>query len=457
VILTGIGRCDVRRLLALTLGVLAAIWLSGAPARADTLKDCLAKHHVCVTSEGRSLISQSQQDQLERDIGNDDIYLVVAASGSSGYDAAMRQIISTLGAEKKQFVVGFLDSRLKHFGADNQGVLASGAAANIATTVMQQHQSDQDIFTAMQDFVRDVQQEAQAPGSSAAAASPPSHTLRNVLIVLGVILLVVVLGGLFIWRPRRLRRQRELAEAKAAAQDDLLALSNRITDHQNDVSVQSNPEAAAEQVAALAAYERGTAALDAARRPDDMQAVSRNIAEGQYRLACAEAIANGQPKPGRRPMCFFDPRHGMSVADVSWAPPDGGPSRMVPVCIDDERKIDQGIQPEMRTVDNGSGSRVQYVNAGFAPAYWGGFGYGGAMLGGFLLGEALASPIFISEYGYGDPGYYGGGDNYGGGDFGGDGGNDFGGGDFGGGDYGGGGDFGGGDFGGGDFGGGGDF
>ena len=146
----------MRRLLALMLGVLAAIWLSGTPARADTLKDCLAKHHVCVTSEGRSLISQSQQDQLEQAIGNDDIYLVVAASGSSGYDAAMRQIISTLGGQNKQFVVGFLDSRLKHFGADNQGVLAPGAAANIATTVVQQHQSDKDIFAAMQDFVRDV-------------------------------------------------------------------------------------------------------------------------------------------------------------------------------------------------------------------------------------------------------------------------------------------------------------
>src|SRR6266550_765299 len=159
------------------LGVLAAIWLSGSPARADTLKDCLATHHVCVTSEGRSLISQSQQDQLERDIGNDDIYLVVAASGSSGYNAAMRQIISTLGAEKKQFVVGFLDSRLKHFGADNRGVLPSGAAANIATTVVQQHQSDQDIFAALQDFVRDVQQ-APDSGSAGAPPPPPSHTLR---------------------------------------------------------------------------------------------------------------------------------------------------------------------------------------------------------------------------------------------------------------------------------------
>jgi uncharacterized membrane protein YgcG len=448
--LTGNGGGDVRRLVALILGVLAAIWLSGAPARADTLAGCLAKHHVCVTSAGRSLISPSQQDQLERAIGNDDIYLVVAASGSSGYDPAMRRIISTLGTEKTRFTVGFLDSTLRHFGADSQGMLPAGAAANIATTVVAQHHSSQGIFAAMQDFVRDVQQEAQAPGSSGAASGPQSHTLRNVLIVLGVIVLVVVLGGVFFWRPRRQRRQRDLAEAKAAAQDDLLALNNRITDHQNDVSVQGNPEAAAEQAAALAAYERGTAALDAARRPDDMRTVSRNIAEGQYRLACAEALANGQPKPGRRPMCFFDPRHGMSVDDVSWAPPDGGPSRMVPACVDDVRKIDQGLQPDMRTVQDRSGARVQYVNAGFAPAYWGGFGYGGAMLGGFLLGEALASPpVLINEYGYGDPGYSDGRDNFGGGDFGGDGGNDFGGGDFGGGDYGGG-DFGGGDFGGGD-------
>src|SRR3984893_2169869 len=169
------------------LGVLAAIWLSGTPARAHTLTDCLAKHHVCVTSAGRGLVSQSQQDQLEQAIGNDDIYLVVAASGSSGYDSAMRQTISTLGSEKKQFVVGFLDSTLRHFGATSQGVLPAGAAANIATTVVQQHRSNQDIFGALQDFVRDVQQEAQAPGSSGAASSAPSHTLRNVLIVLGVI------------------------------------------------------------------------------------------------------------------------------------------------------------------------------------------------------------------------------------------------------------------------------
>ena len=110
----------------------------------------------------------------------------------------------------------------------------------------------------------------------------------------------------------------------------------------------------------------------------------------------------------------------------------------------------------MRTVQDSSGSRVVYVNSGFAPAYWGGFGYGGGMLTGFLLGEALASPpIIVNDgYGYGEPGYAGYGDQFGGGNFGGDNGGDFGGGDIGGDSFNGG-DFGGDSFGGGDFGGGG--
>jgi hypothetical protein len=110
-------------------------------------------------------------------------------------------------------------------------------------------------------------------------------------------------------------------------------------------------------------------------------------------------------------------------------------------------KLEQGIEPEMRTVQ-ADGASVSYVNAGFAPAYWGGFGFGPGLFTGFLLGNALAPPIFGSYYsGDGDYGSGQDGGDFGGGDFGG---GDFGGGDFGGGDFGGG-DFGGGDFGGGDF------
>jgi uncharacterized membrane protein YgcG len=429
----------MKRLLALGAGTLAALvlfplLLAASPASASTLSDCLARQHVCVTGEGRSLVSAGQQSELERQIGGDGIYLVVAPSGSAGYRSSMNQIISTL-SEHPEFTVGFLDSRLRHFGAYNQGMLPSGGAADIATSVVKQHQADQDIFAALTDFVTDVQREAStgagsSPGPAGAAASAPSHALRNVLIGVGVIAVVAALGIFFIGRPIRQRRQQELKEAKLAAQDDLIALSTRLTDQDTDVAIRDNPEAAQEQAAALGAYERGTAALDAARRPQDMGAVSRAIAEGQYHLASAEALAAGQPRPERRPSCFFDPRHGMSVTDAYWTPPDGGPGRTVPVCSADAHKLERGIEPEMRKVE-ADGGPVNYVNAGFAPAYWGGFGLGPGLFTGFLLGQALAPHAFFGGYpGDGDSGGDSGGGDFGGGDFGGFGGGDFGGGDF---------------------------
>jgi hypothetical protein len=420
-----------RRVLALGVGVLAALLLfplllSPSPASASTLSGCLAQQHVCVTGAGRSLVSEDQQSQLEQQIGGDDIYLVVAPSGPAGYNSAMGQAIGALNGHS-QFTVGFLDSRLKHFGAYSKGMLPAGGAADIATSVVEQHRADQNIFAALTDFVGDVQDQA-GSGPGGAAASAPSHALRNILITVGAIAVVAALGLFLIARPLRQRRQRELKDAKLAAQDDLIALSTGVTDHDADAAIRSNPEAAGEQAAALGAYERGTAALDAARRPRDMGAVSRAIAEGQYHLACAGALAAGRPRPERRPSCFFDPRHGMSVSDAYWTPPDGAPGREVPVCPACAHKLERGIEPEMRKVE-ADGGRMDYVNAGFAPAYWGGFGFGPGLFTGFLLGQALAPHAFFAG-GYPGDGDPGGGD-FGGGDFGGG----FGGGDFGGGDF----------------------
>ena len=459
----------MKKLLVAAALVFTGVGLFAAPASASTLAQCLAQQHVCVSGGARSLISAGQEAQLERQIGADDIWVVAAPSGTSGYDSAMRQIISDLNGNA-QFTVGFLDSRLRHFGAYNKGMLPDHGAAAIATEAVRQHQADGNIDAALTEFVKDVQQAASGPGSGSAGstASGSSHVLTTVLIVVGVIAALAVLGGLLIWRPIHRRRQQELKDAKAAAQDDLIALSSSLTDHDADVSIRTNPGAAAEQATALNAYERGTAALDAARSVKDMGAVSQAIAEGQYHLASAQALAAGEPKPDPRPLCFFDPRHGLSVRDVLWTPPDGGPPRPVPACAEDARKVEQGIAPEMRTVQV-RGAPVNYVNAGFAPAYWGGFGFLPGMFTGFLLGEALSSgfgyPGYFGDYSNGGyDGNFGDGDSgnggdFGGGDFGsGDSGNggDFGGGDFGGGDFGGG-DFGGGDFGGGDFGGGGGF
>jgi uncharacterized membrane protein YgcG len=416
----------MKRLLAFAVSALAVLCLLPAlAAAASTLTGCLADH-VCVTGSGRSLISDSQQARLERQIGSHDIYLVVAPSGASGYNSAMNQVVGDLSGHAR-FTVGFVDSRLMHFGAYSRGMLPSRAAADIATREVEEHQVDQNVFAALTGFVDDVQREV-GSGSGATAASGPSHVLRDVVIALSIVLALVLLGLVLIARPLRDRGRRELREAKSAAQDDLIALSTALTDRRADVSVRGSPEAAQEQAAALSAYDRGTAAIDAARRASDMGAVSRAIGEGQYRLACAGAVAAGRPRPDRRPSCFFDPRHGMSVSDGYWTPAAGGPGRAVPVCVACAHKLEQGIEPDMRKVEVG-GAPVSYVDAGFAPAYWGGFGFGPGLFTGFLLGDALAPHTFA------DPSYYSGDGDYGGGEP--DGG-DFGGGDFGAGDFGGG-------------------
>ena len=199
----------MKRLLIAGVLVAAGLGMFPVQASASTLAQCLAQQHVCVSGSARSIVSASQENQLERQIGTDGIYVVVAPSGSAGYNSAMRQVINDLNGHA-QFTVGFLDSRLRHFGAYSQGAAGHDAAA-IATQVVRQHQADGNIDAALTQFVREVRQQASsAPGSTPAGstASGPSHLLRNVLIVAGVIILLGLLGAFFIIRPIRRRGSR---------------------------------------------------------------------------------------------------------------------------------------------------------------------------------------------------------------------------------------------------------
>ena len=61
-------------------------------------------------------------------------------------------------------------------------------------------------------------------------------------------------------------------------------------------------------------------------------------------MAAARAHLAGRDEPERRPPCFFDPRHGPSVADVEWQPELGEP-REVPVCAADAARLEAGEEP----------------------------------------------------------------------------------------------------------------
>jgi hypothetical protein len=98
----------------------------------------------------------------------------------------------------------------------------------------------------------------------------------------------------------------------------------------------------ADYAEALDAYE-----LAGRRARRDAQAAMRALDEGERALDRLDARLTGVPVPERFPLCFFDPRHGRSVRKVSWAP-DGGTTRLVPVCAADAVRLNEG-KPPIRT------------------------------------------------------------------------------------------------------------
>lgn len=252
--------------------------------------------------------------------------------------------------------------------------------------------------------------------------------------------------------------QADLDAARRAAEEDVTRFGEELQRLDVDVSMTSVDEAMRQDwQRALDSYEAANRALEMVQQPDDIRHVTSALEDGRYAVACVRARREGRPLPQRRPPCFFNPSHGPSAVDVDWAPP-GGQLRRVPVCLADADRLEQGAEPDVRTVAEGAG-RVPYWNAGPAYSPWA-MGYFGmyaatGLLPGFMLGSLLASDWDgtpadgFDEGGGGDYGDAGGGDHGDSGDYSGDSG-DYAAGDFGDGDWGGGGDFGG-DFGGGDF------
>ncbi|MDH6224814.1 hypothetical protein [Streptomyces sp. MJP52] len=257
--------------------------------------------------------------------------------------------------------------------------------------------------------------------------------------------LAAAVGGSALLVSRRGRRRTEAAQKEAlqrlrvVVDEDITAYGeelDRLDFHPAEPG--ADDAMRADYARALDSYEEAKRKMAAAGRPDDVKGVTETLEDGRYALSVLAARREGRPLPERRAPCFFDPRHGPSVADARWTPP-GGTAREVPVCAADQARLADGLEPMIREVDTGYGNRRPYWDAGPAYGPWAGGYFGGALLPGLLVGTMLGGMMAGPAYGAGW------GDGYGGGYEGGD----FSGGDFNSGDFGGG--FGGGDFGGGGF------
>ena len=285
-------------------------------------------------------------------------------------------------------------------------------------------------------------------------AACETQGMEWLIVIIVVVALVAYAGNRKSVKQRREIKAAELVVVRRAIEEDVVAFGEDLQRLGHQLPSGTLDEGGrADYQRALDTYETAKEAVDGLTDPEQTRHVATIIDDGRYAIACVRARVDGEPLPHRRPACFFDPRHGQSVTDVSWTPP-GGVTRDVPACKLDAERVEAGAEPASRQVLVGS-SRVPYWEAGsaFAPmalGYFGAFGLANSLFLGTMMGSMMGGGFDGLDGDSGD-----GGD---GGDGGGDGGSsdagggyDGGGYDGGGSDFGGGGDFGGGDFGG-DFG-----
>lgn len=232
-----------------------------------------------------------------------------------------------------------------------------------------------------------------------------------ILVVLAAMVGLVVVAGRSSKRRALERQQAELAPVRKLTAEDITALGVELQALDLDLAGRElGPGENADYQRALDAYEAAKTAADAMTRPDDVRHVTEILEDGRYAIACVRARVAGDPLPPRRPPCFFDPRHGLSVIDVPWTPA-GGATRDVPACALDAERVRAGAEPDARMVMQGA-QRVPYWQGGpayqpYARGYFGAFGpmdwmFAGLMFGAFGGFEGIGDGIGAIGEGIGD-------------------------------------------------------
>ena len=215
-----------------------------------------------------------------------------------------------------------------------------------------------------------------------------------IVILVGVVLLIRANNQKQVAAVKREQQQTDdLALVKATANDDVTAFGVALQELDLQLAGHELDEGArADYQRALDCYEISKSSLAAVQVPSEIRNVTAILDDGRYAIACVRARVAGQPIPARRPPCFFDPQHGPSVGDVTWAPAGGTP-RSVPACALDTERVEAGAEPATRQVMLGS-RRVPYweAGAGYAPwaaGYFGAFGVMNAVFLGTMMGAVM--------------------------------------------------------------------
>jgi hypothetical protein len=229
-----------------------------------------------------------------------------------------------------------------------------------------------------------------------------------------LIVAALIVGGVALYRRHAIQQRHaveqaaletQLSTSKRAADEDVTRFGEELQRLDSDVAGHALDEPMQQDYQrALDAYDNAKMSLDAVTRPEEIRHVTEILEDGRYAVACVKARIVGEPLPAKRPPCFFNPAHGPSSQDVSWAPPGGVP-RSVPACPADAERVLAGADPYIRTVQVGA-QRVPYWEGGQAYAPWAQGYYsrwsGSDMLSGMLIGGLLFGGMGNMFSGVGD-------------------------------------------------------
>ncbi|MGW5846484.1 hypothetical protein ACWFQ8_00740 [Streptomyces sp. NPDC055254] len=427
-------------LLALAATALGAAPQASAATGTAAVAEALKNGPVHVDPRARAQLPPAEADALAQkieDAGKPVFVAVLPATAEFPPDKVLEAVRAGTG------VTGLYAIRLGSGfdAAADRAVMPGNAVRNLSESV--KTGGPVDAGTQLNNFVdqalRQVRGSAPASWDSARAADGAPV---GGLVVLGAV--AVVGGGGAYALVRRNRKKKEEARREAVARlgvvvdEDITAFGEeleRLDFHPGEPG--ADDAMRKDYAQGLDSYDKAKHTMASVQRPEEVQGVTQALEDGRYALACLDARRRGAPVPERRSPCFFDPRHGPSTEDASWAPAGGTP-RTVPVCAADAARLRDGLDPAVRTVDTEHGPRP-YYDAGPVYGPWAGGYFGGGVLPGLLMGTMLGSmmsgPAYASDFGGGfEGGDTSGADfnpsDFGGGDFGGGGGGFDGGGGF---------------------------
>lgn len=412
----------------LTAGLAAAVMTAAAiPAAADTEIEAPTTQEIVEELEGDGVfidpsieqISAADEGALEAaaEAADTPVYYVIlpfeAATSEAGVNTLMAPVMSEVG-DGAYGILGGSD----HFYVTSPNLDETDA---IRETALNEGGNQIDTLAAVPQAVETTEAPAEAPGGGGSG-----------LVMLVILALVVAAGGWYVYKSRQKReaeKAKQLQEIKQMATEDVVRLGEDVARLEIDLSA-VDEATRSDYSRAMDSYDQAKSLLDTIQEPEQIKMVTGALEDGRYYMTATRARMSGDPVPARRGPCFFNPQHGPSSEDVTWAPPGGSP-RSVTACPVCAQAVRTGGQPDVRMVEV-DGDRRPYYEAGpaYAP-YAGGYFGMNMMMGmftGMMMGSMMGSMMGAGMMGTGMEdagGDLGGGDFDGGGDFG-----DFGGFDF---------------------------